>query len=130
MIKVSMILLCGLLATLGLRRRSAALRHGVLAATILCAGLTPLLEPLVPAVQVPLHPSLLGSTVQPLTLFIPVKVTRPEEDLTASAAATSGFTLRAIAGRVLGWLWLTGAAISSVILVVGRWPAFPSGSRM
>jgi beta-lactamase regulating signal transducer with metallopeptidase domain len=119
MIKVSLILLCGLLATWLLRRRSAALRHAVLAATIICAGAAPLIEPLVPAVQVPLHPSLLGSTVQPLTLFIPVRVTRPEEDLTASAPATSGFTLRAIAGRVLGWIWLGGAAAGVLLLGVG-----------
>jgi beta-lactamase regulating signal transducer with metallopeptidase domain len=118
MIKVSLILLCGLVATLMLRRRSAALRHGVLAATILCAGVAPLLAPLVPAVRVPLHPSLLGSTVQPLTLFIPVKVTRPDEDLTASAPV-SGFTLRAIAGRVLGRIWLGGAFVSVLLLGAG-----------
>ncbi len=119
MIKVSLILLAGLVATLVLRRRSAALRHGVLTATILCAGLVPLLEPFVPAVQVPLHPAMLGSTVQPLTLFIPVKVTRPEEDLTTAAAAASGFTLRAIAGRVLGWIWLGGVFASVLFLGVG-----------
>jgi beta-lactamase regulating signal transducer with metallopeptidase domain len=119
MIKVSLILVCGLLATWLLRRRSAALRHAVLAASILCAGAAPLIEPLVPAVQVPLHPSLLGSTIQPLTLFIPVKVTLPEEDLSASAPATSGFALRALAGRVFWSLWLTGAAISAAILFAG-----------
>ncbi|MBI3402073.1 MAG: carboxypeptidase regulatory-like domain-containing protein [Acidobacteria bacterium] len=119
MIKVSLILLCGLLATRLLRRRSAALRHAVLAATILCAGAAPLIAPLVPAVHVPLHPSLLGSTVQPLTLFIPVKVTRPEEDLAASAPATSGFALRAIAGRVLGGIWLGGAFVSMLFLGAG-----------
>jgi beta-lactamase regulating signal transducer with metallopeptidase domain len=119
MIKVSLILLCGLGATVMLGRRSAALRHAVLAATILCAAAAPLIEPLVPAVQVPLHPSLLGSSVQPLTLFIPVKVTQAEEDLTAPATAASGFTLRAIAGRVLGWIWLGGAAAGVLLLAVG-----------
>ena len=119
MIKVSLILSCGLLSTLLLRRRSAALRHGVLAATILCAGAAPLIEPLVPAVQVPLHPSLLGSTVQPLTLFIPVRVTGTGEDLTASAPAASGFTLRAMAGHVLGWIWLGGAAAGVLFLGIG-----------
>jgi beta-lactamase regulating signal transducer with metallopeptidase domain len=119
MIKVSLILLCGLAAAWLLRRRSAALRHAVLAATILCAGAAPLIEPLVPAVQVPLHPSLLGSSVQPLTLFIPVKVTLPEEDLSPSTPAASGFTLRALAGRVLAWIWLGGALGGVLLLGVG-----------
>jgi hypothetical protein len=55
MIKVSLILLGGLAAVALLNQRSAALRHWVLAAAILCAGATPLLEPIVPAWHVPLH---------------------------------------------------------------------------
>jgi beta-lactamase regulating signal transducer with metallopeptidase domain len=117
MIKISLIVLCGLAANVALRKRSAALRHWVLAAAILCAGATPVLEPIVPSWHVPLHPSLFGRTVEPLTLVIPVHVTQPTEDLTA--APESGFVQRMTAQRILGWVWLTGAAISVSILLVG-----------
>jgi beta-lactamase regulating signal transducer with metallopeptidase domain len=117
MIKISLIVLCGLAAAMLLRRRSAALRHWVLAAAILCAGATPLLEPIVPALHVPLHPSLFGRTVEPLTLVVPVHVTQATEDLTA--APDSGFVRRLTAQRILGWVWLAGAAISLSVLAVG-----------
>src|ERR1700704_5053763 len=98
MIKISLILLCGLAAVALLNRRSAALRHWVLAAAILCAGATPLLEPIVPAGHLPLHPSLLGGTIEPLTLIIPVHITTVAEDLTA--APDSGFGTRLTARRI------------------------------
>ena len=47
--KVCVIVLAGLLATLILRKRSAAIRHWVLATTMVCAMLMPALEMLVPA---------------------------------------------------------------------------------
>jgi beta-lactamase regulating signal transducer with metallopeptidase domain len=117
MIKISLILLCGLAAVALLNQRSAALRHWVLAAAILCAGATPLLEPIVPSWHVPLHPSLFGRTVEPLTLIIPVHITTAAEDLTA--APDSGFGQRMTAQRIFGWVWLTGAAISLSMLFIG-----------
>jgi beta-lactamase regulating signal transducer with metallopeptidase domain len=117
MIKISLIVLCGLAANVALRKRSAALRHWVLAAAILCAGATPLLEMIVPSWHVPLHPSLFGRTVEPLTLVIPVHITQPSEDLTAGPE--SGFVKRMTAQRVLGWVWLIGAAIGVSILLAG-----------
>src|SRR5712692_1231853 len=116
MIKISLIVLCGLAAAAVLRKRSAALRHWVLAAAILCAGATPLLEPIVPSWHVPLHPSLFGRTVEPLTLIIPVHPTQPLEDLTAAPARASGFVERMTAQRIFGWVWLAGAAFSLSIL--------------
>ena len=68
MIKVSLVLLAGLAATAVLRRRSAAVRHWVLAATIACAAATPALELVVPSWHLPLDPRLFGRSVEPLTL--------------------------------------------------------------
>lgn len=47
--KVSLILLCALAGEALLRKRSAALRHWVLAAAIVCAAATPVLELIAPA---------------------------------------------------------------------------------
>ena len=51
-LKVSALVVTALAATSLLRGRSAALRHSILAAAIVGAGLTPLLAQLVPAWQV------------------------------------------------------------------------------
>jgi beta-lactamase regulating signal transducer with metallopeptidase domain len=91
----------------------------VLAAAVVCAGATPLLEPIVPSWHVPLHPSLFGRTVEPLTLIIPVHATQPLEDLTAGPAGASGFVERMTAQRILGWVWLAGAAFSLSMLFIG-----------
>ena len=121
MIKVSIVILCGLTAPLLLRNRSA-LRHSVLAAAILCGGAMPLLEPFVPSWRVSLHPSLFGRTVEPLTLIIPVHPTQPHENLHAAAPRASGFARRLIAERILGGIWLAGmlGALSTLIVRLAR----------
>ena len=48
-LKVSIVVLAGLGAATALRNRSAAARHGVLAASLLCAMAMPALELVVPA---------------------------------------------------------------------------------
>ncbi len=52
-VKTSVILLCGLVATLLLRRRSAALRHWVLSMALFCAAAAPILKLALPAWQFP-----------------------------------------------------------------------------
>src|SRR4051812_21454504 len=69
---MSLILLLGLGAAALLRNRSAAIRHAVLAAAIVGAGVTPVLERLVPIWHVPVNASLFGTRVEPLSLFIPI----------------------------------------------------------
>ena len=51
--KTSGIVALALLATRMLRRRSAAIRHWILAAALVCAAATPALERFVPAWQIP-----------------------------------------------------------------------------
>lgn len=48
-IKVSVIVLVALIAVAALRKRSASVRHWLLAAAIVCAAAAPLLEAVVPA---------------------------------------------------------------------------------
>ena len=65
-VKVSLILLLALAVLPLLRRRSAALRHWVLSASLLCAAVTPLAQLAVPSwhVPVPVVPALLTEPAQ------------------------------------------------------------------
>ena len=51
MVKTSLILALGMLAAFALRRRSAALRHWILAAAIICAAAAPVIGSLRPVVD-------------------------------------------------------------------------------
>ena len=72
MIKMSLLVILGLAAVALLRHRSAAVRHWVLAAALVCAAATPLLERIVPVWHLPISTSLFGRRVEPLALLIPV----------------------------------------------------------
>ncbi|HSK07976.1 MAG TPA: M56 family metallopeptidase [Vicinamibacterales bacterium] len=119
MIKVSAIVLVGLLATVLLRDRSAALRHWVLAAAVACAALTPVLEQVVPAWHPPILASWFTSRSEPLTLVMPLHYAQAAE---APGAVAPGGTGPAPAARVLvslGWIWLAGTGVCLSLLLAG-----------
>ena len=119
MIKVSLIVLLGLATTSLLRKRSAAVRHWVLAAAIVCAAATPLLERVVPVWHLPVSSSLFGRRVEPLALFIPIHE-RELADPSEGVQQTRFVPVQtATALRTLGPIWLAGAAISLSFLLVG-----------
>jgi beta-lactamase regulating signal transducer with metallopeptidase domain len=119
MIKVSLIILLGLAATALLRRRSAAVRHWVLAAAIGCAAAIPVLERVVPVWHLPVVPFLLGRPIEPLALFIPVSEIQAPDPFDAVQQERSGPVRRATALRVLGPIWMAGVGISVSFLLVG-----------
>jgi TonB family protein len=106
-IKISVIVACALAAAAMLRRRSAALRHGVLATALVCGAAIPVLQFVVPA-------------------WGAAPVDRP---ITVLATLSSGADIPAhtppppsawaIGSALLGPLWLGGFAISVGLLVVG-----------
>ncbi|HWF84226.1 MAG TPA: M56 family metallopeptidase [Vicinamibacterales bacterium] len=120
-IKVSVILLAGFAAAALLRRHSAALRHWVLAAALICAAATPLLEVIVPAWHVPATSwSSSRRAIDPSEWITARDATTAD----ASQAVTHGEPiargrLLAAVPRALTALWLVGAAISAFILVIG-----------
>ena len=119
MIKMSLIVVLGLAATSLLRKRSAALRHWVLTAAIVCAAATPLLERLVPVWHLPMSSSLFGRRVEPLALFIPIherEITDPPGDARQIrfVPVQPATTL-----RMLGPIWLAGFAASLSFLLAG-----------
>lgn len=122
--KMSLIVLCALGVSVLLRRRSAALRHWVLAAGVACAAAVPLLAAVVPAWPLPFATP---------AAFVPYEDTH---EAAASAAPTPRATpgIRAAmtgvlpantsAGRVdlaaaAQTIWVAGIAVSLTILLIG-----------
>jgi len=119
MIKVSLIVSLGLAATVLLRRRSAAVRHWVLAVTIACAAATPLLELVVPTWHVPVSARWLGRSAEPLTLFIPIRMAQSDDPAGVASKAAAGPARAWTAARTLGMVWMAGAAVSLLVLLAG-----------
>lgn len=113
-IKVSLILFVGLAVAALLRRRSAAVRHWVLAAAFACAAATPALEAVVPSWQMRL------GTPPPVRAVIPMAALDETRSQRRSDAARDGAAgplhfMMASAGPI----WMAGTAISVWILLVG-----------
>ena len=113
--KPSLILLIGLALASALRTRSAALRHWILAATLIAAGVMPLLEATVPAwpVQFSLHrrAGTVGGAGVTLDLAIPGN---------AATAAPARTDVRSTA--TWSWLdgiWMIGTAAWLTMLAAG-----------
>jgi TonB family protein len=117
-LKISLILVVALIASAILRRRSAAVRHFVLAAALACAAATPALRLVVPAWQATAGTWLTASRV--------VLVDRPLAVLDDSPAAVSTDTVStrgrwgtAAMARSLGLIWMVGVVGCLVSLMVG-----------
>jgi TonB family protein len=119
MIKVSLIVLLGLAATVLLRKRSAEVRHWVLAAAIVCAGVTPVLQMLVPVWHLPVSSSIFGRRVEPLALFIPVHERQLADPSDAVQETRFVPVQPSRALRLVRPIWLAGMAISLSFLLVG-----------
>ncbi len=115
MMKVTLVLALGLAATLMLRRRSAALRHWVLAAAIACAALMPLAEAVAPAWQLGLLP-VPGSRLAPALMLGDA----PErEAVSAAGVAQVSVSSSPAVLPMLRAGWLLGAILSLLLLGVG-----------
>lgn len=134
-LKVSAILLASLAAIILLRRRSAALRHWVLAVAVACACALPPLSAVLPtwrsaplwppsaAVDVPNGPP---ESVRPAHVMDPAaRVAAPAPPAEAGVPRRSRGALRA--GDVAWIVWLPGSGASLFLLLVGlarlRWLA-------
>jgi TonB family protein len=118
MIKVSLIVLAGLAAVRMLKSHSAATRHWILAVTLGCAAVVPLVESYVPAWEIwrPAAPSTstsAGVVVNEVTLTV---ASKPIESRESIASARPGWTLDWWHVRTVWWL---GAALGLLSLAVG-----------
>jgi TonB family protein len=126
-LKVSLIVLVALGATILLRRRSAAVRHWVLAVAIACAAATPLLGLIMPSWHVHLGTFLSASQVEPPGSLVSTATVQvgsiPVGQAPVGASSHAPASTDAPTGRVmfaaLGSIWLAGSGISLLILIVG-----------
>jgi TonB family protein len=117
-LKVSSIIVLALAAGALLRHRSAALRHWMLTAAIVCAAAVPVLQPLVPSWDVPLKAPATddrpagGSSASP---GAPASATDPAAAVSIAAVGVGTVDT----GWWIGVVWLAGAGISLLGLAAG-----------
>jgi beta-lactamase regulating signal transducer with metallopeptidase domain len=130
--KISLIILGGLAASFLLRHRSAALRHWVLAAAIVCAAAVPLFEAIVPAWRLPIaapaafEPYVDDSQERVAVTAPPSRgVSQNSAGRPATPANRTAFEFD-FSGSLVS-IWIAGTLVSLSILVVGilrmRWLA-------
>ena len=121
-VKTSLILAIGLFAAVALHRRSAAVRHWILAAALTCAAATPLLGLVTPSWTLPAFAAPRG-VVEPL-VGVSMRVVPPPGAAIAPASPVpvpqSATTADRIAGSIVP-IWAIGAALNLAMLLVGMW---------
>jgi beta-lactamase regulating signal transducer with metallopeptidase domain len=103
-----------LLLTMILRRRSAALRHAILAAALLIAALAPLLEATMPQWSVP-WPASTAATVESSGVVFMATALSDAAAVSATPAAALAINWAAVAFA----LWMAGASIGIAGLLTG-----------
>ncbi len=120
MIKVSLVLLAGLMGAAAARSRSAALRHWILASAILCAAAMPVLELAVPALRVPFSAAWLRDHRAPLALVVPIDYASAGASTEASVAPGAGLARWPLTpGALARNVWAAGAAVCLGFVLVG-----------
>lgn len=123
--KMSLIVFGALSVSFLLRRRSAALRHWVLAAGIVCAAAMPMLSTVVPAWPLPFAtPTAFSPYENPFADTAPSPGVRPTPVRTGTAVTAPAAQTASSAGRfdlasLLQTIWLGGIVIGLAILVTG-----------
>jgi TonB family protein len=119
-IKVSLIILFGIgLATL-LRRRSAAVRHWVLATAIVCAAALPAIQLVVPAWAVRLSSDpAVSRAPQPRTTSGEAPLAQEKVSVSAIAIQSADTDPEKSGIGVLAAIWMAGVVLSLSLLIVG-----------
>src|SRR6185295_1081395 len=117
-IKASLVLLFALGAAALLRKRSAAIRHLVLAAAVVCAAALPAVEWVVPSWHLRLGTS---SALRVEPRPEPPSVETRLREASGATAGQAGFaSVRPLLdGNLPGALWIAGVAISLFVLLAG-----------
>lgn len=125
-VRVSLLLAAGLLASVLLRRRSAALRHAVLAATLLATPMLPLVSAMFPPIDVP-GPTLVRgpATPPPGDTVVPADATPTASTSPAATDEPGGLTWSGLAAMA----WVLGSGIALARMGLWLW-RLARGSRM
>ena len=122
--KMSLILFGALALSFALRRRSAALRHWVLAAGVVCAAALPILSPVVPAWTLPFAAPTAFSPYQNPFEESASSTARPPDRVSAGSAPVAPAPMPRAAGtfelgNALRSIWLAGVGVGLAILLIG-----------
>jgi beta-lactamase regulating signal transducer with metallopeptidase domain len=117
-VKTSLILALGMLATVALRRRSAAVRHWILALTLVCAAAAPIVGRLTPSWTLPtfLAPTSVRGQVVDVS-FSPVL--RPGAGTAIVPPTTQSSPGRDLVSAAVGLVWLIGIVVNVSLLLIG-----------
>jgi len=121
-IKISLVVALGLLAASVLHRRSAALRHWMLAASVAAALATPVLMQLAPAWTLPI-PAQVAPVDQPGQQSSTGRTSRIgiTTSVEASSARTNSPSVRFDPSTILIAMWLVGVIVNLTGLLIGLW---------
>ncbi|PYR75169.1 MAG: hypothetical protein DMF86_16025 [Acidobacteria bacterium] len=118
-VKISLVLTAALIAVTLLRRRSAALRHWVLAAAIVCAAASPLVALALPPWQVPLQRvPLVRSVILPDASAVTMTAAGGPRSVAARGGGSAPKSIERIQAVAMA-IWIAGAAIALAILIIG-----------
>jgi beta-lactamase regulating signal transducer with metallopeptidase domain len=119
-VKTSMILALGMLAAFALHRRSAAVRHWILASALLCAAAAPIVGRLTPSWTLPTSaaPASQPDTVVDVSFSPIVGPGAATPNATVPAASPSSAVREVIAAAALR-VWLIGIAANLSLLLIG-----------
>jgi TonB family protein len=119
MVKTSLILTLGILAAFALRRRSAAVRHWILASTVLCAAAAPVVGLLTPSWSLP--SSSAAASGRPVVDVSISPVTGPDARVATATvpAAESAFAVREFIRAAVVPVWCFGILLHLLLLLIG-----------
>jgi TonB family protein len=118
-IKTSLVLAIGIAISAGLRRRSAAVRHWVLATAMVYAGAAPLLAVVMPTWTIP---ALVLPHASNASVDISIRTPPARDDGSAPSHTDSAFDAAATPPGISGVLvrvWIAGVGLNLCVLVIG-----------
>jgi beta-lactamase regulating signal transducer with metallopeptidase domain len=117
-VKTSLILALGMLATVALRRRSAAVRHWILALTLVCAAAVPIVGSLTPSWTLPTFSAPTSARGQVVDVSLS-PVLRPGAGTAIVPATPESSPDRDLVSAVAGLVWLIGIVVNVSLLLIG-----------
>ena len=119
-VKTSFVLAIGILTAWALHRRSAALRHWLLAATLFCGAAIPVIEASTPSWTLPIYaqPARQTDTSVGVT-FSPVAHPGTPSSAAQGDPVDMANATRQRAAAAMLLVWLIGAAMNLVLLLIG-----------
>lgn len=113
--RVTVIVLLSLACAALLRRRTAALRHWILAMGLTCAGVMPLLQLVTPSWSMPRASVQTLVSTAAAAVIVPQPLATVSQTVRYASSEGDGLSLP----RIVEWVWAVGALVGLCILAIG-----------